>query len=316
MLVEQLGVAGAGPERRQAQHAACGRRARGSRQRGHGQRVREDGVRRVGEVVEVLDVRAQQVGRAGEVLRRRPDPARVSSSGQHVAADPGPGEARVLVGRVGPPADVLGAAGLLGLGAGEVEQRAGGRPRTSGACRPASGRRCPGSAPAGRSRPGRRGCARAARSRSRTGRRAPRGRRTSPGGRPPRGPCPSPSTLTRIEAVSSAPSAAICPTTWVATSADASCRPWSTVTPTTGHGCSRASKTAAASRASESAPPEQATRTGAEPGSPTASARRTATRVAATAGSGPHGQGPASPRRLDRRSRPWWAGGRGPARRR
>ena len=90
-----------------------------------------------------------------------------------------------------------------------------------------------------------------------------------------------------MEAVSSAPRAAIWPTTRVATSAEVSCRPWSTVTPMTGQGSSRASKTAAASRASESAPPEQATRTGAEPGSPRARSRRTASRVAATAGSGP-----------------------------
>ena len=43
---------------------------------------------------------------------------------QHGVADPRPREPRVVVGGVGPPGDVLGAAGLLGLGAGQVEQGA------------------------------------------------------------------------------------------------------------------------------------------------------------------------------------------------
>ena len=68
------------------------------------------------------------------------------------------------------------------------------------------------------------------------------------------------STVTRIEAVSSAPSSAICPTTLVVCSAEPSWSPWSTVTPTILVPDLRASKTHAASRASESAPPEHATR--------------------------------------------------------
>src|SRR6478672_5404710 len=94
VLVEQLGVAGAGPERRQAQDAAADG-GRELQEPGDGKGIREHGVRRVGEVVEVLDVRAQQVGRAGEVL----GDARAQlglEQGQHVATDPGPGEARVL----------------------------------------------------------------------------------------------------------------------------------------------------------------------------------------------------------------------------
>ena len=102
------------------------------------------------------------------------------------------------------------------------------------------------------------------------------------------GPWPSVLTATRAVAVSSAPRMAIWATTRTASSAESSRSPWSTVTPTTDQGRSRASNTAAASRASESAPPEHATSTGWPPGSAApASARRTASRVAATAGSGP-----------------------------
>ena len=66
-------------------------------------------------------------------------------------------------------------------------------------------------------------------------------------------------------------------------SAEPSCRPWSTMAPTTCQPDSRASKTVAASRASESAPPEQATTT-TSPGPTSARARRTPRRTAATAG--------------------------------
>ena len=90
VLVEQLGVAGAGAQRRQAQDAACGRRARASRSAATGSGSGEDGVRRVGEVVEVLDVRAQQVGGAGQVLGDARTSS-VSSSGQHRRGGPATG---------------------------------------------------------------------------------------------------------------------------------------------------------------------------------------------------------------------------------
>ena len=97
------------------------------------------------------------------------------------------------------------------------------------------------------------------------------------------GPSPPPSTLTRALSVSAAPSSAIWATTRSACSAEPSCSPWSTVAPTTCHAVLRASKTVAASSASESAPPEQATITVA-PGGTSARPRRTARRTAATAG--------------------------------
>ncbi len=87
-----------------------------------GSGVGQGGVRRGGEAVEVLDVRAQQVGGAGEVLgHARPELG--LEQRQHVLPDPRAGEAGVVVGRVGPPGDVLSPAGLLGLRAGEAEQR-------------------------------------------------------------------------------------------------------------------------------------------------------------------------------------------------
>ncbi len=89
------------------------------------------------------------------------------------------------------------------------------------------------------------------------------------------------STVTRIEAVSSTPIDAIWPTTLVVCSVEPSCRPWSTVTPMTRAPTLCPSNTVAASSASESAPPEQATITVA----PSATHGRTASRTAATAGS-------------------------------
>src|SRR4051812_34366537 len=97
------------------------------------------------------------------------------------------------------------------------------------------------------------------------------------------GPWPREDTSTRTDTVSSTPRPAICSRTRLACSADPACSPWSTVTPTTCHGRDRASKVAAATSASESAPPEQATSTGWSPTS--TSPRRTASRTAATAGS-------------------------------
>ena len=141
------------------------------------------------------------------------------------------------------------------------------------ACRPATGRPSRGPARAARSRPGRRGCGRAARRARRSARRP----RSSTAYRASRaaasGPCPAPSTSTRTDdglvGARARPSARR-PAS--ACSAEPSCRPWSTVTPTTAPGRARAPRRrSAASRASESAPPEQATSTG-PPASRSASA--------------------------------------------
>ena len=116
------------------------------------------------------------------------------------------------------------------------------------------------------------------------------------------GPCPRCSTPTRTATVSSAPRPAICCTTWSACCAERSCRPWSTVAPTTRRGCLRASKAAAARSARESAPPEHATTTG--PSGRAVRVRRTASRTAATAGSSgtARRRAPGGPRRPGRRS--------------
>ena len=318
MVVEQLGVAGAGAQRRQAQRRGVRTAGASSRSAATGR-----GSGRTAYAASARSSRCSTSARSRSAVRARfCGDARTQlglEQGQHVAADPRPGEPRVLVGRVGPPADVLGPAGLLGLGAGEVEQRPAEHPERPAHAGQRAAAAAPGRAPAARSRPGRRGCARAARSTSRSGRRAPRGRRTSPGGRPPRGRGPSPSTLTRIEAVSSAPSAAICPITWVATSADASCRPWSTVTPTTRPGLLARLEDGGGQQGQRVGAARAGDQDGGGAGVAGGERAPYGDPGGGDGGVGPgHGAltGPASPRRRDRRSRPWWAGGRGPARRR
>src|SRR5205814_1993921 len=77
------------------------------------------------------------------------------------------------------------------------------------------------------------------------------------------------------------------PPTSSARSAEPGCRPWSTVTPPAAIPRRGASNATAAASANESAPPLQATSTACGGSVCPASARRTATRTWATAGSGP-----------------------------
>ena len=79
--------------------------------------------RRVRHRIEVLRVRPQQVGRAREG-GRHPGAELLLEQRQHLRPHPHAGELLVGVVRVGPELDALGQARGLGVGAGEVEQRA------------------------------------------------------------------------------------------------------------------------------------------------------------------------------------------------
>ena len=193
---------------------------------------------------------------------------------QDGTADADPRVAGVVVVRVVPGVEALDLAGGHRVVAGRRRAAAGRSGRRRGACRPATGRRNRGSGRGAPSRPGRRGCGRAARARRRAARAAARARRTCACRAAASGPCPSPTTSTRTVAVSSTPSATSWATTRAAWSAEPGCRPWSTVAPTTRIPSLCPSKTAADARASESAPPEQATTT-VSPGSSPDSTPRT-----------------------------------------
>ena len=318
MHVEQLGVAGAGAQRRQAQHPACGRRARGCqrarpRAGGVGQDVRTPPSAR--------SSRCSTSARSRSAVRARvaatPGPSSASSSGSTVRADPGAGEPRVVVVRVVPPADALGPAGR------SVWARvtsSSGRRKTSNARRmPASDR-----PPQPRVSPSSTVSAWSSRVCPSSTTPAPKRSATSLEHGVPRlaggrlGPVPvavdrDPDRGGLVGAERGhlrRPRA-------VATSAEPSCRPWSTVTPTTGHG--RLARL-------EDGGGQQGQRVGAARagdqdrcGAGVADGERP---PYGHPGGGDGGVGPghhvdaASPTRRDRRSRPWWAGGRGPARRR
>ena len=184
---------------------------------------------------------------------------------QHRVPHPGAGEARVVVVGVGPPLDAVGA-GRPPRSASRLRSRNGRantdhRPRTYAAspgserppeprARPSStvsawsSRVCPSSTT---ERPK---CSASCASTSYRASRAAASMPAGPG-----------STVTRTDAVSSAPSAGHLGHHPGGVLPEPSWSPWSTTAPTTRTPALRPSKTQAASSASESAPPEQATRT-------------------------------------------------------
>ncbi|GMA87702.1 hypothetical protein GCM10025868_29520 [Angustibacter aerolatus] len=100
------------------------------------------------------------------------------------------------------------------------------------------------------------------------------------------GPLPSAATPTVSTRTGASPSAVQVAAAAATTSADPCWRPWSTSTAPARRPARGATKAVAAASASESGPPLTATSTS-EPGGRSASARRTAVRPRATAGSGP-----------------------------
>ena len=186
-------------ERREPEHPrADRRRARSRGARRTGPPSRSAGVRRVGELVEGVQVLAEQVGGAGQGRGdTRAELAPPAPAARR--ADPRAGEARVVVVRVLPPeVDALRAAGRLGLGAGQVEQRAAEHARTPrrmpASDRPPEPRVSPSSTVSAWSS---RVCP-SSTARRRAARRAARGRRTGPRRAAASGPCPRASTVTRI----------------------------------------------------------------------------------------------------------------------